>query len=270
MKNYYQHIVKLLIVIGLLSYQHHLTAQSSGNDTINSNITKPQFPGGMDSLYKFVAQNFKYPNKASMNEIEGSVKVNFILNKEGKIQNPEVKISIDPGMDKEALRLLKKLSLFQPGTKDGNPIDFEYFMEFNFMRANGLMFKGLKRPLSDTLIVEVTDAHVKEVKKDQLLTFVEQMPEYPGGINSMMNFLSQNIRYPRVASDKGLQGKVLIQFVVDKYGKIGHFKVLRGVGGGCTEEAIRVIKLMPDWIPGKQNGKIEDVFFVLPISFQLK
>jgi len=107
-------------------------------------------------------------------------------------------------------------------------------------------------------------------EKEEPLTFVEQMHEFPGGQDAMMKFLYANMRYPSIASEMGITGRVTLQFVVDKHGKIGNVKVLRGIGGGCDEEAIRVVKSMPSWKPGRQNGKEVPVFFTLPVIFQLK
>lgn len=121
----------------------------------------------------------------------------------------------------------------------------------------------------DANAVDVADLKVVE-EEEKPLTFVEQQPEFPGGLEAMQKFLGENIKYPSIASEMGISGKVTVQFVVDKHGKIGNIKVLRGIGGGCDEEAVRVVKAMPAWRPGRQNGKEVSVFFVLPVSFQLK
>lgn len=101
------------------------------------------------------------------------------------------------------------------------------------------------------------------------LAFVEQMPQYPGGTEAMMKFISENLQYPKTASEMGISGKVILQLVIDKEGKVSDVKVLRGIGGGCDEEAMRVVKLMPAWKPGTQNGKPVTVYFILPILFNL-
>ncbi|HEY4785302.1 MAG TPA: TonB family protein [Bacteroidales bacterium] len=101
-------------------------------------------------------------------------------------------------------------------------------------------------------------------------TFVEQMPSYPGGQDSLMAFLRKNIQYPANASEMGISGKVILQFVIGKDGQISNINVLRGIGGGCDEEAVRVVKLMPKWVPGKQNGEAVPVYFTLPIVFNLQ
>lgn len=95
------------------------------------------------------------------------------------------------------------------------------------------------------------------------------MPEFPGGMEAMMHFLSDNIRYPEKAKDDNIEGRVFIQFVVEKDGSIGEVKLLRGIGGGCDEEAIRVVKAMPKWTPGQQDGKAVRVYYTLPIFFKL-
>ena len=110
----------------------------------------------------------------------------------------------------------------------------------------------------------------KESTDEEVFTAVEQMPEYPGGEDAMFKFLGDNLVYPKAAKKQGIQGKVWIGFIIDKEGGITNVEVLRGIGGGCDEEAVRVIKLMPKWIPGKQDGKPVNVKFRFPINFTLK
>ena len=98
----------------------------------------------------------------------------------------------------------------------------------------------------------------------------ETMPEFPGGERAMMNFIIKNIQYPSTAIEEGISGKVYIRFVVDKDGSITDVKVVRGVSTALDKEAIRVIKMMPKWIPGTQLGKPVRVMFTLPINFSLK
>ncbi|MBK8683369.1 MAG: TonB family protein [Chitinophagales bacterium] len=99
---------------------------------------------------------------------------------------------------------------------------------------------------------------------------VEQMPEFPGGDEAMYKFLAENIKYPALAKDNMIQGTVYIKFVVSGKGKISDAVVVRGIGSGCDEEALRVVKKMPNWNPGMQQGKPVDVFYTLPIKFQLQ
>lgn len=115
-------------------------------------------------------------------------------------------------------------------------------------------------PIEDRKIVE-------EVMKP--LLWVEQMPEFPGGESELYKYLENNIKYPPVARDAGISGSVYVKFVVNEDGKISGITILRGIGGGCDEEVIRIIKSMPPWKPGKQNGIPVPVYFNLPIKFTL-
>jgi protein TonB len=96
------------------------------------------------------------------------------------------------------------------------------------------------------------------------------MPDFPGGEDALNAYLSKNIKYPKQANENGVQGRVVLQFVVNEDGDISDIKVVRGIGSGCDQEAMRVVNSMPKWKPGKQNGKAVKVSFSLPILFELE
>jgi protein TonB len=110
----------------------------------------------------------------------------------------------------------------------------------------------------------------EEVVEAEIFTVVESMPEYPGGMGALMKYLAENIKYPPLAKESGIQGRVFINFVVEPNGAISNVKVLRGIGGGCDEEAVRVVSKMPNWKPGKQRGKAVRVSYNLPVKFTLQ
>jgi protein TonB len=110
---------------------------------------------------------------------------------------------------------------------------------------------------------------VVEEAKPQIFTYVEQMPEFPGGTAELQKFLYKNLRYPAAARENGIEGRVVLQFVVDETGKISEIQTLRDIGGGCADEAIRVVKMMPPWKAGKQNGNPVKVYFKLPVTFKM-
>lgn len=107
-------------------------------------------------------------------------------------------------------------------------------------------------------------------KKEEIFTRVEQMPQFGSGEKELLEYLAKNIKYPAIARENGIQGTVVIQFVVDKDGSVTEPVVVREVGGGCDEEALRVVKNMPKWIPGKQQGKPVKVRYTLPVKFKLE
>jgi periplasmic protein TonB len=111
---------------------------------------------------------------------------------------------------------------------------------------------------------------VEKVEDDQPFILVEQQPEFPEGLKAMYLFLRNNMIYPSIARESGIEGNVYVGFVVGKDGKIRNITIKRGIGGGCNEEAARVVALMPKWNPGKQNGKAVSVAYTLPIKFKLE
>ncbi len=110
----------------------------------------------------------------------------------------------------------------------------------------------------------------EEVVEEQIFMVVESMPGFPGGEQALNKYLYENIKYPQMAKESGIQGRVFVTFVVEKNGEVTDVRVLRGIGGGCDEEAIRVVENMPKWTPGKQRGKPVRVQFNLPIKFTLQ
>jgi protein TonB len=110
----------------------------------------------------------------------------------------------------------------------------------------------------------------KSIAEETPFIVVERMPEFPGGMNALQNFIGQNIRYPSNAAESGIQGTVYLSFVVEKDGSISNIKTLRGIGGGCNEEAERVLRLMPGWKPVNQFGKPVRVAFTVPVVFKLQ
>jgi periplasmic protein TonB len=108
------------------------------------------------------------------------------------------------------------------------------------------------------------------VKKGNVYVQVEQMPEFPGGIDSLMSYMMRTVKYPADAKAAGTTGKVFISFVVDEKGRVTDSKVERGVSPSLDNEALRVVNAMPAWKPGKQGGKVVKVAYTLPIQFALK
>ena len=116
--------------------------------------------------------------------------------------------------------------------------------------------------------VDVEDEESAEER--QIFMVVESMPEFPGGEGALHQYLAENIKYPQMAKESGIQGRVFVTFVVERDGRVTDVKVIRGIGGGCDEEAIRVVQGMPKWTPGKQRGKPVRVQFNLPVKFTLQ
>ncbi|MFD2570585.1 energy transducer TonB [Spirosoma soli] len=103
----------------------------------------------------------------------------------------------------------------------------------------------------------------------EVFTIVEKQPEFPGGIQAMWDYLKQNVKYPSEAVKANVKGKSYVSFIVQKDGRLTDFQLVHGLGSGCDEEAMRVIKAMPSWKPGSQSGRLLKVKYTLPVLFGL-
>lgn len=117
--------------------------------------------------------------------------------------------------------------------------------------------------------VEIEEEPEAEVAEEVIFTVVEESATYPGGMEKMYEYIGSNLKYPQQARETGTQGRVYVTFVVEKDGSLTDVKVLRDIGSGCGEEAVRVVKSMPKWKPAKQRGKTVRMQFNLPIAFTL-
>ena len=212
----------------------------------------PCFPGGETELYKFLGTQIHYPDSAKKLGLQGKLYVEFIVCKSGKICDFKIrKGSIGKGCEEEAIRALKNMPDWIPGKLNGETVAVRYTLPVVFKLNN--------------------DAN--SIKNDTLKTVYEvadQMPSFPGGEAEMYKFIGVNFKYPQDARELEMQGKLLIEFIVRKTGKIEEVKIISGhIGGGCEEEYIRVIKAMPDWIPGISKGKPVDIRFRMPFALNV-
>ena len=139
--------------------------------------------------------------------------------------------------------------------------------------ANGLQWR-LLATLSMLVLLFVANTNAtaqnKKAANDKVLEKAEVMPEFPGGEQAMMQFVADNVKYPQEAIDKEISGRVMVGFVVEKDGSISDVKVVKGIGGGCDEEAVRVVNAMPKWKPGMDKGKPVRVSYMMPFTFKLQ
>lgn len=208
----------------------------------------PQFPGGDSAMVAYITNNVHYPQTEKEKGIQGKVFVGFIVEKDGSISNVEVKRGIGEGCDAEAVRVVENMPNWIPGKQKGEPVRVSFMLPINYK-----IIEQPQAPSADTAQWEV----------------VERMPTFPGGEEALMNFLRKNIRYPKYAVEQGISGKVFVRFVVEPDGTVSNIEILRGIGGGCDEEAVRVVKMMPNWIPGEAFGGKVRVTYTLPINFSL-
>lgn len=122
-------------------------------------------------------------------------------------------------------------------------------------------------PIEPTIPIDIIE---DEIVEEVPFIIVENMPTFPGGEKKMLEYVAKNVKYPQLAKEVGTQGRVFVSFVVEKDGSITNVTILRGIGSGCDEEAMRVVKSMPKWNPGLQCGRAVRVSCNLPINFKLQ
>ncbi|MCU0320328.1 MAG: energy transducer TonB [Flavobacteriales bacterium] len=130
---------------------------------------------------------------------------------------------------------------------------------------SGTVVSAQNEGVIDVAVPVVEDTH----DPNEPLTIAEVMPEFPGGKDALFAYIGKNLKYPERAQEEGIEGVVYVTFVVEADGKISGVSVLRGIGGGCNEEAVRVVSGMPNWTPGMQAGKPVWVKYNLPIRYKL-
>ena len=217
---------------------------------------RPQFPGGDAELMKFLQQNVKYPKEAQEQGKQGRVIVQFVVNTDGSISNDTIVRSVDPSLDAEAVRIVRNMPNWTPGKQKGEPVRVRFTLPVTFR-------------LSGDAPKQAAEVKQAEATGDEIFKVVEDRPQFPGGDAELMKFLQQNVKYPKEAQEQGKQGRVIVQFVVEKDGSITDAKVLKPVDPLLDAEALRIVKLMPKWTPGKQRGKAVRVYFTIPVTFRL-
>ncbi len=123
---------------------------------------------------------------------------------------------------------------------------------------------------NEVIVEEKKETPPPVIEENKVFTSVEQMPTFPGGEAELMKYLGSHIKYPQMAAENGVQGRVVVQFVVTKTGSIGEVKVVRGKDPDLDKEAVRVVKTLPKFNPGKMNGQPVNVWFTLPVNFKLQ
>ncbi len=207
----------------------------------------PSFPGGDAELLKYIATNIKYPKESQDNGEQGRVICSFIVGRDGSVNNPEVLRGVTPLLNEEAVRVINTMPRWNPGMQRGKAVAVKYTVPITFR---------LKSPVEEA--------------KEETLTVVDVMPQYPGGDRELLKFIAQSIKYPTDAQEAGVQGRVICSFVVDKKGNIVEPKIIRGIDPSLDAEALRVIGMMPRWTPGRQDGKAVRVLYTVPITFRLQ
>ena len=226
-----------------------------------------EYPGGTPALMRFLSTKVKYPKEAEKRGEQGKAYVQFVVKSDGNVDYVQIaKTSGSKVLDDEAVRVVKTMPRWTPAKQDGENVSSMLTLPVAF-KLGDVPTVAVDAPEGKNEVVDVKIASVDE----EIYQVVEQVPEFKGGMDALMKYLSSNINYPKEAKDKNIQGKSLIRFVVEKDGSITDVEVARSSGNDLLDqESLRVVKSMPKWNPGKQSGRAVRTRFVLPVMFRLQ
>jgi TonB family protein len=311
------------------------------NDVFYVVENMPTFNGGepAQEFRKFIAQNLQYPKSAAAKGVDGRVIVQFRITKSGQVADAVVVRSLDPTLDKEAIRVVNSSPRWTPGEQRGKPVDVLFTFPINFviqdpekhnkeesaaitlkksdgsdaltLKADKLIIQGtdgsmadpvyvvdgevvdgienlnsdliesisvikdtdnplvIKHNAKDGLILITTKEAAAAAKKEEKEVFyvVEDMPHFPGGKTALKTYIYTNLEYPEEARNKDIEGHVIVQWMIDNQGQTKDVKAIQSTYEGFNDAAMKVIREMPEWTPGKQRGKPVNVMFTTKIQF---
>ena len=212
---------------------------------------QPEYPGGQEAMMKFLSDSIVYPEEAKAKGIQGRVICNYVVMKDGSIDDVNVVRDVDPLLDAEAVRVLKSMPAWKPGKQRGQAVNVRYTLPLEFRLDN--------KPLS-------------EEKKEELQrikdSFVEA--EFPGGESAYFKYLTESIKYPVIAQENGIQGLVLARYRILSNGKVEFIDITNGADPLLGREVQRIIEGMPDWTPSRIDGKGTTSVATLTVQFRLQ
>ena len=259
-----QFIVTFFLLIGLCN-------MAMAQEGIFVNYEKmPEYPGGERQWKKdrdtYMETRLKelfpeaHPDSLATDETKRRIIMQFTIDKKGEVQMPSILRGLHPVLDNEAFRYVRQLPRFKPGTVHGKPQDVKFtlplFVHSYYLR----LLEREEQQSTDTTIYEV----------------VEKMPEYPGGIDKLMEYIRKSTDnywkkiYPKgkpVYPCESIIGRIIVSFVVNENGQVTDPVIKRSLDPILDKEAIRIVKSMPRWIPGESKGKKVKVRYTLPFQF---
>lgn len=222
---------------------------SNNTSTLEMRVIEQQatYPGGEKALLEYLANSIKYPAIARENGIEGTVYIEFVIGKDGSVTGANVKRGIrsnsnngDGGCNEEALRVVNAMPNWTPGRQEGEPVKVKYTLPVKFkLQGNNI-------------------------------TSTNTMASFTGGEIALSEYLANNLKYPKKARKKKIEGTVVVNFVVTINGKIQGATITQSLNKDCDTEALRLVNAMPKWTPATINGTPVDTRVKLPVVFKLQ
>ncbi len=219
--------------------------------------TVPEFVGGEVALYDFLRKNITYPKQALNNRTEGIVWIAFVIDTSGAVTDAFVRRGIGDGCNEEALRVVSSMPPWTPGMLNDHPVRTQFNIPVRFI-------------LNDSLIV--SDSAINAHGESDVYSFPSPDSEasFPGGDKALNEYIKNCMVYPAEARENNIGGVVNTSFVINEDGTVSDIKIRSGIGGGCNQEAVRIISSFPLWVPASKDGKPIPSLVTLPVQFNLR
>ncbi|UYZ61995.1 energy transducer TonB [Hymenobacter weizhouensis] len=224
--------------------------------------TPPEYAEGQYALQQYLRR----PTPATDGPVRGIVQVSAVVQPDGRLTDVFVVRGLSAGCNAEALRLVKAMPRWRPARSNNQPVAARTSLVFGFEPAGATV--TVRQPGGD--LVGLGQPVVEEVVENKAYMYVEQMPVFPGGQERLIQYIQASLRYPAEAVANKVEDKVFVKFIVGPDGKVVKPEIVKGIGAGCDEEVLRVVRDLPVWEPGKQNGRQVSVYYTVPVNFSLQ
>ncbi|WP_022822199.1 TonB family protein [Hymenobacter norwichensis] len=235
-------------------------------------VAQPAVPlGGVEGYAQYLADNQQYPTAALQRGAAGTVEVTFVVEKSGVISNVAATKPLDPALDAEAIRLIKGGPKWTPAQHKGQKVRQRISVPISFQIPMGA---GGPAPATEPAIAPTTaptgtPAPASNAKSGATVVTPDQPARPVGGTEAFFEWIQKNQQYPALARQRKVEGKVQVEFIIQKDGSLTDAKVVKPLGSGLDQEALRLIKVAPKWTPATYQGQPMKQKMVLPVLFQL-
>lgn len=245
-----------LVLMMIFLFNTNFAQNAFSVDVLPSNV------GGKAEFKRVFEQELIYPESSLKQKIGGKVTISFLIQKDSTATNIDASESGAPDINIEAMRLFL-LYQWVPAIREGRYVDANYAVTFEF---NPEKYSKICKERGFTTFKYLPKTEID--KSGKIYTNPDQLPMYPKGNFALQDFIKENLEYPRQAQLSNIQGKVIVRFVVEPSGLVTNIGIDKPLGGGCDQEAIRIIEMIK-WYPGKNNEKLVRVQMTFPIYFVL-
>lgn len=267
--------ISLCIALMPLTVVHAQKATVSSSDKIVEDPDiAPMFTGGSHEMNRFITNSLQYPPDAVARNLQGLVVYTFVVEKDGTLSHFNIIHKADTLLNEEALRIIKSMPPWRPARHKGKIVRAESYVPMYFkLNKNAVAArrapagKGGNTGNAGNNVFAKTNQEI--LKNNDIYTIVDKMPRYATGEKGLRDFIGYNIRYPKDALQEGIQGEILCSFIVGADGAVSNIVVVKGLHPALDREAIRLLGIMPRWIPGENDGEKVNVKCLLLIDFTI-